>query len=77
MLILSMSRKIKFIEADNFEDAENIDFDYYQTLTTTERLEIGLKIAEKYYETYPRFKRIYRTTELGGCPVSDDWRMGS
>ena len=69
-------RAIIFQEFDSHEEADQATRAYYASLTNSERLEIALDLMRPYYEAHPRFERVYRTTELGECPVSRDWRLG-
>lgn len=61
---------------DSFEEADKYDKAYYAGLSSDQRLDLALDLMKGYYETYPRFERIYRTAELGECPVSSDRWMG-
>ena len=61
---------------DTLEDADQADWEYYASLSPDERVHIGLELLQKFYDTNPGFERIYRTVELGECPVSSDWRLG-
>lgn len=75
---LKSSQKLERIlhSFDTFEEADAYDREFYRNLTPDERLEIALDLMRGLYEAYPRFERIYRTSELGECPVSRDWRVG-
>jgi len=61
---------------DSHEEADKANVDYYNSLTTQERLNIFLEMMAPYYETFPRLERIYRAVDLGECPVSCDRWMG-
>ena len=61
---------------DSHQEADTANFDYYQSLTPDQRIEIGLELYSAYHEAYPRFERVYRVAELGECPVSSDWGVG-
>ncbi|RMG41771.1 MAG: hypothetical protein D6719_07835 [Candidatus Dadabacteria bacterium] len=62
----------EFQSFDSHDEADQANLLYYKRLTTTERLEIALEIMRPFYEAIPRFERVYRTAELGECPVSKD-----
>ena len=57
--------KKKLISFNTLADAEASDLRYYKNLTPQQRLDQALEIMEPFYEAYPRFERIYRTSELG------------
>ena len=61
---------------DSFEESDRHNRDYYRNLTDVQRLDIALELMRPYYEAYPRLERVYRTAELGECPVSRDRWMG-
>ena len=61
---------------DSHAEADQANFEYYRSLTPEQRIELALDLMAPYYEAYPRFQRIYRTAELGECPVTSDWRLG-
>lgn len=61
---------------DTHQEADEANLKYYSSLSPEERLEIALELMQPIYEAYPRFERVYRTAQLGECPVSSDWRMG-
>ena len=69
-------KQIEFHMFNSHEEAEEASIEYYGSLTPDERLDIALELMRQYYEAYPRLERIYRTAELGECPVSSDWRVG-
>ena len=62
--------------ADSFEEADALDFKYYQSLSCEQRIQIALELMAKAYEAYPRFERIYRVVDQALCPVLDSWRLG-
>ena len=71
-----MAREI-FIQAfDTFEEADAANAEYYRNLTPDQRLQIALEMMSPFYASYPRLERVYRTAELGECPVSSDRWMG-
>ena len=61
---------------DSHAEADEANFRYYLNLSPNERLALGLELMRPYYEAYPRLERVYRTAELGECPVSSDWGLG-
>jgi hypothetical protein len=61
---------------DSHSQADEATYDYYRNLSPEQRLEIALDLMRPYYEAYPGFERVYRTVELGECPVSSDWGLG-
>jgi len=61
---------------DSHQDADKATLEYYRSLTPQERIDIALDLMQSVYEAHPRFERIYRSYELGECPVSSDWRVG-
>ena len=62
---------------DSFDEALEADRAYYRSLSPEQRLELALDLMRPYYEAHPRLERIYRTFELGECPVSRDRWMGT
>ncbi|MEZ4753577.1 MAG: hypothetical protein R3A13_04605 [Bdellovibrionota bacterium] len=70
--------KIKkiFQSFSSHKAADEANCEYYKNLSNEERLEIALELMVPHYEANPRFERVYRTAELGECPVSSDWGMG-
>lgn len=64
------------MECDSHAEADAINLKFYRSLSPRERLDIALELMANFYETHPRFERIYRTAELGECPVSSDWGLG-
>ena len=79
--MLSMADKVnpqknQIIFFDSFEEVDKYNEEYYNGLTDDQRTELGLELMQPYYEAYPRLERIYRTAELGECPVSADRWMG-
>ena len=62
----------EFRTFDSFEEADQASFEYYRSLSPNERIEVGLQMMQGLREAYPRLERIYRTAELGECPVSSD-----
>jgi hypothetical protein len=70
----SIYRELQF--CDTHEEADQINRDFYADLSPQERLDLALELMSGMYAAYPRFERIYRTTELGECPVSSDWGVG-
>ena len=69
--------KLEFMSFDSFEEADKYNEEYYASLTPDQRLEIALQIVSVYNETYPRLEKVFRTAELGECPVSSDRWMGT
>lgn len=69
-----LSRELQFF--DSHQEADKASQAYYAALSNQERLDLALELMSGFYETYPRFERIYRTAELGECPASRDWRLG-
>ena len=69
-------KKIKFQEFDSHEEADRASRLFYSSLSNDERIKLALKLMQPYYEAAPRFQRIFRTSDLGECPVSTDWRVG-
>ena len=61
-------------ECNSHAEAERENIKFYRALSNRQRLEIALELMSGLYEAYPRFERVYRTAELGECPVSSDWR---
>lgn len=73
---MGMARDLTFQTFDSFEEADRQNQAFYDNLTCDQRLEIALELMRPYYEAFPRLERIYRTAELGECPVSSDRWMG-
>ena len=65
-----------FQSFDSHEEADKANQDFYDSLSCEEKLNIALELMQPYYEANPRLERIYRTAELGECPVSSDWGLG-
>ena len=61
---------------DSFEEADQHNLAYYDGLTPDEKLQAALELMATLYEAHPRLERIYRTVDIGECPVSVDRWMG-
>ncbi|MCB0340515.1 MAG: hypothetical protein KDD53_12965 [Bdellovibrionales bacterium] len=61
---------------DSHEEADEANRSFYRALSPQERLDLALELMAGLYEAHPRFERIYRTADLGECPVCSDWRLG-
>lgn len=59
------------------EEADEFNAAYYRSLSPEERLEIALDMVKYWYAGFPRLEGVYRTADLGECPVSRDRWMGA